>query len=206
MKTKSDLMNEKVLPSQVASREESGRKLSYLEGHFVVRQLNKIFGNGEWSYSINNLTKVEEIDTKTKQGKDVKRVGYLCQLVLKIPSDKGTTEIEDVGFGSGIDASLGKAHESASKEAVTDALKRCAKNLGDAFGLSLYDNKKSNTSQETSQEEKPKFILKAKVPYEDRQKPKDAEFRYDKDKKEWYKKVLEVPKDLQFNFTVEEIK
>jgi recombination DNA repair RAD52 pathway protein len=38
----------------------------------------------------------------------------------------------------------GLAHESASKEAVTDALKRTLRTFGNPFGLALYDKSREN--------------------------------------------------------------
>ena len=37
-------------------------------------------------------------------------------------------------------ASVGAAHDLAMKSAISQALKRCAANLGDQFGLSLYSD------------------------------------------------------------------
>jgi hypothetical protein len=46
---------------------------------------------------------------------------------------------EGCGAGHGIDTDLGQAHESALKEAETDAMKRALMTFGNAFGLALYD-------------------------------------------------------------------
>jgi len=43
------------------------------------------------------------------------------------------------GAGHGIDVDLGLAHESALKEAETDAMKRALMTFGNPFGLALYD-------------------------------------------------------------------
>ena len=48
--------------------------------------------------------------------------------------------MEDVGTGEAINQpSRGDAHDLALKSAVSGALKRCAKDLGDQYGLGLYD-------------------------------------------------------------------
>jgi recombination DNA repair RAD52 pathway protein len=65
----------------------------------------------------------------------------------------------DVGYGDGSDkTNPGKAHELAAKEAVTDALKRCAKNLGMSMGLALYDKTQENVDEGsgTHREEQPR--------------------------------------------------
>lgn len=45
---------------------------------------------------------------------------------------------EGSGAGHGIDADLGQAHESALKEAETDAMKPALMTFGNPFGLALY--------------------------------------------------------------------
>jgi hypothetical protein len=49
---------------------------------------------------------------------------------------------QDVGYGIGQSySSFADAFESAAKEAVTDALKRCLRTWGNRFGNCLYDKK-----------------------------------------------------------------
>src|SRR4051812_31969840 len=48
------------------------------------------------------------------------------------------------GYGSGIDKDIGQAHESAIKEAETDAMKRALMTFGNPFGLALYDKDQAN--------------------------------------------------------------
>jgi hypothetical protein len=47
--------------------------------------------------------------------------------------------IEDGATGSAQNLPYGDAHDFALKNALSYALKRCAKSLGDQFGLSLYN-------------------------------------------------------------------
>ena len=49
---------------------------------------------------------------------------------------------EGCGSGHGLGLSLGEAHESAIKEAETDAMKRALMTFGNPFGLALYDREK----------------------------------------------------------------
>jgi hypothetical protein len=51
---------------------------------------------------------------------------------------------EGWGAGHGIDVDLGMAHESAIKEAETDAMKRALMTFGNPFGLALYDKDQAN--------------------------------------------------------------
>ena len=59
---------------------------------------------------------------------------------ITVGEDSGAQLIrEGCGAGHGIDTDLGQAHESALKEAETDAMKRALMTFGNAFGLALYD-------------------------------------------------------------------
>jgi hypothetical protein len=65
--------------------------------------------------------------------------GWGVSYVARIKLNVGGVCREGVGAGHGIDADLGLAHESAIKEAATDAMKRAAMTFGNPFGLALYD-------------------------------------------------------------------
>lgn len=121
-----------------------GKRLSYVEGWWVISELNRILGPGAWSYRAT----VELVDDS--QGADGKyTVTYLGRCVLTV----GDCVIEDVGAGHGKDKSRGMALESASKEAATDALKRCAKSLGNRLGLALYDKEQTHVADAPAQPE-----------------------------------------------------
>lgn len=144
-------MLEENIPASVVSKREAfrgGPKLSYLESWYVIDRLNQVFGNGNWNYGITELTQVSEDEHNGKY-----RVFYRSRVQLQVPA-LGTL-IEDVGFGNGADKTgFGPAHELACKEAVSDALKRCAKSLGKSMGLALYD--KSQTHVEGEAEAAPR--------------------------------------------------
>ena len=124
----------------VRTREGGGKKtLSYVEGWWVIAEMNRIFGNAGWSYRATvNLVDDSVADDKKHT------VTYLGRCVLTV----GDCVIEDVGAGHGKDRSRGIAIESASKEAATDALKRCAKSLGNRLGLALYDKEQTHVTDE----------------------------------------------------------
>ncbi|MFI0403772.1 MAG: Rad52/Rad22 family DNA repair protein [Cyanobium sp.] len=62
---------------------------------------------------------------------------------------------EGSGAGHGIDVDLGKAHESALKEAETDAMKRALMTFGNPFGLALYDKAQRQVSSAAGQGDRP---------------------------------------------------
>jgi len=132
-----------------------GKTLSYLEGWYVVNRLNKVIGQGNWSYNILGFSKVFEGELKGKFA-----CSYTCQVQLIVSIDGKSCSYMDIGFGDGFDkANPGKAHELATKESVTDAVKRCARNLGMSFGLALYDKSQEFVEEEKVEKKKPKAVV-----------------------------------------------
>lgn len=120
----------------VKTRDQAGRQLQYLSGAYVINRLNEVLGHLRWSYTITRLEKIFSGKAQQKKGV-VYAVSYIASVKLRTINDE--CEYEDVGYGDGFDrTNPGKAHELAVKEAVTDALKRAAKNLGRSMGLGLY--------------------------------------------------------------------
>jgi recombination DNA repair RAD52 pathway protein len=145
----------------IATREGGGRsKLSYLEGWYVIDRLNKVVGQGNWSYD-STVTLLHTGTNKNSRGEDVHSVHYSCRTLLVVRFPNGEQgQYVDYGYGDGSDKqNIGKAHELAIKESVTDALKRCAKNLGMSMGLALYDK-----TQENVEDESPKAVAQAPKP------------------------------------------
>jgi hypothetical protein len=67
-------------------------------------------------------------------------VTYTARVRITVGESTGAQLIrEGCGAGHGIDTDLGQAHESALKEAETDAMKRALMTFGNPFGLALYD-------------------------------------------------------------------
>ena len=128
--------------SAIASREGgAGKQLSYVEGWWVIAQLNRIFPEG-WSYDASETREVYREKGIGKNGKEAWNVAFAAKCRL----EAGGVKIADVGHGTSRDVDLGKAVESAEKEAATDALKRCAKSLGNVLGLALYDKDKERAN------------------------------------------------------------
>lgn len=158
------LLDQKIPRSAVMQREGGGgRSLSYLAGHYVIGRLNEIFGNLGWASDVKRLEVVHQ-GTVERFGKTTHTVHYmaLVRLVVQGP-DGAATEHTDVGYGDGSDKdNPGKAHELAMKEAITDAIKRCAKNLGGSVGLYLYDKDQANVEEDAPAEAAPKQESKPK--------------------------------------------
>ena len=155
-------LDEKIPASCVSVRDGGkGAKLSYLKGHYVIDRLNQVFGSLGWATDLVSLDKLHEGAIKNRYDQDVHYVSYkaIVRLVVETALADGSvlkTAHTDVGFGDGQDgANPGKSHELAMKEAVTDAMKRCAKNLGQSMGLALYDKDQPNVEDDTDAAPKP---------------------------------------------------
>lgn len=114
-----------------------GKFGDYVEAWHVINEANRIFGFNGWTYDLVTLVKTNQNE---KDGRH--HVGYAATVRLTV--DK--VERTDVGHGQGHHPSEGEAHDSAIKEAVTDALKRALRTFGNPFGLALYDKSHANVA------------------------------------------------------------
>ena len=129
--------------SVVAEREQGGKKLSYIEAWHAIAEANRIFGFDGWNretVELRQLGAPREVNGKM-------RVGYSARVRITVTTPTGTTLVrEGCGFGSGIDRDEDQAHESALKEAESDAMKRALMTFGNPFGLALYDKTQANVA------------------------------------------------------------
>lgn len=128
----------------VKERSQAGRKLSYIEGWHAISEANRIFGFDAWTRETLDVRAVSERERKMSSGKDGWSVSYIAKVRVTVA---GVIR-EGIGAGHGIDADLGLAHESAIKEAETDAMKRALMTFGNPFGLALYDKAQANVASE----------------------------------------------------------
>ena len=106
-------------------------QLSYVEGWHVINEANRIFGFDGWS--------CETIET-TCVNSEPDAVTYTAKVRVTV----GDIVREGTGAGHGnTRQGIGINHESAIKEAETDAKKRALISFGNQFGLSLYDKGKA---------------------------------------------------------------
>lgn len=116
-----------------------GKYGDYIEGWHAIAEANRIFGHGGWSYTVQTL-QMTNADAEERNGKTQHKVGYLAVVSVTV----GDATRTDVGHGQGHMPTAGDAHDSAMKEAVTDALKRALRSFGWCFGLALYDKSKEH--------------------------------------------------------------
>lgn len=163
------LLNDKLDKKHVKPAKQYGPKGDYVEGWHAIAEANRIFGFGEWSYTLMACTCVfqgpREIGSQKKPGFGVTYTATVRVMV-------GEVSREDVGAGHGYDVDCGLAHESAIKEAVTDALKRALRTFGNPFGLALYDKSRENVGtpegdakggKDTSQDDDPDSLVFALI-------------------------------------------
>lgn len=128
---------------------------SHLEAWDVRRWLVRVFGFGSFDVETIALDLVKEIEsapgtiTYGNGGTNKKTAWtavYRAQVRLTIWDQfGGHVVLEDGACGDSTNQpSLGDCHDNAAKTALSQALKRCAVNLGDCFGLGLYNDGKLN--------------------------------------------------------------
>jgi DNA repair and recombination protein RAD52 len=122
-----------------------GRYGEYIEGWHAIAEANRIFGFDGWSRETDEIRCVSERETKMGKNKD--RDGWAVSYTARVRVRVGGIVREGCGAGQGIDADCGLAHESAIKEAETDAMKRALMTFGNPFGLALYDKTKANVEE-----------------------------------------------------------
>jgi DNA recombination protein Rad52 len=134
--------------ANVRQREQGRSRVSYLEGWQVIAEANRIFGFDGWqrqTIAVRCVAQAERLigrDQKPGWG-----VTYTARVRVTVTAGGLPPLIrEGSGAGHGIDVDLGQAHESALKEAETDAMKRALMTFGNPFGLALYDKAQRQVS------------------------------------------------------------
>lgn len=140
-----DLLKAPLNMANVKPPKQYGPKGDYIEGWHAMAEANRIFGFDGWNYEIVKNDCVNQAPREI--GKD-KKPGFGVTYVSTVRVTVQGVIREDVGSGHGYDLDCGLAHESAIKEAVTDALKRALRSFGNQFGLALYDKERANVTSE----------------------------------------------------------
>ena len=132
------LLNQKINKNNVSFRSGGGgQQLAYVESWHVIQEANRIFGFDGWSSETIETSLVFE---------DAKCVSYIAKVRITVAN----IIREGTGAGHGRMGGVGDKHESAIKEAESDARKRALMQFGDSFGLSLYDKDKAWLKTEDS--------------------------------------------------------
>jgi DNA repair and recombination protein RAD52 len=125
---------------------QNPRGYSYVEGWHAIAEANRIFGFDGWDRQTIDMRQLGEPE---QDGKGNWRVAYHCRVRITVRGVEGVVITRDgSGYGSGIVKDIRDAHESAIKEAETDAMKRALMTFGNPFGLALYDKEQVNVSDD----------------------------------------------------------
>ena len=139
--------------ANVRQREQGRGKVAYVEGWFAVAEANRIFGFDGWQRQTIAVRCVAQAERPI--GRDQKPgwgVTYTARVRVTVTAGGLPPLVrEGSGAGHGIDVDLGQAHESALKEAETDAMKRALMTFGNPFGLALYDKAQRQVSSAAGQ-------------------------------------------------------
>lgn len=130
-------------PSRIARRSQGGRSLSYLEGWDVKATLIRVFGFGGFDSEVieTKIVDIERIPSDDPRNTTShEQVIVLAQVSLRLAIHQTGAVYCETAASSQKGRDVGEVADFAIKTAATDALKRCAINLGTQFGLSLYNN------------------------------------------------------------------
>jgi hypothetical protein len=128
------LLAGKLSEKAVKTRKQDGRLLSYIEGWYAIAEANRIFGFDGWDRETLETQCIWQ-DAK----REAKSCAYVARVRIRVRAGDWVISRDGSGTGHGSAPSLGEAHESALKEAETDATKRALATFGNLFGLALYD-------------------------------------------------------------------
>ena len=152
-KEQTEQLNQPIDPKVVAFRQQGNMQLAYLESWYVINEANRIFGFDGWQSETVQLDCVQSDD-------------FCVTYIAKVRVTIGDVIREGVGagHGKGKSVNLGDKHESAVKEAESDARKRAFMQFGSQFGLSLYDRTKAwkNPKKDRSAEPVENILVLAK--------------------------------------------
>ena len=152
-KEQTEQLKQPIDPKVVAFRKQGNMQLAYLESWYVINEANRIFGFDGWSSETIQLDCVQSDE-------------FCVTYIAKVRVTVGDVIREGVGagHGKGERVNLGDKHESAVKEAESDARKRAFMQFGSQLGLSLYDRSKAwkNPKKDRSAEPVENILVLAK--------------------------------------------
>lgn len=180
-----DIQIERLLRPIHPNRVHQAEGFSHVEAFDIRAMLIRIFGFAGWSLTETSPpVLIYEKEQALKNGKPGYAVAYRAHLALTIHTAEGdaTYAGSAVGESTMPDYKRGDCHDTAIKTAESQALKRCATNLGDQFGLSLYNDGSTQAYVQTvfgytspQAEAEPQPIAAPSPPPEQEQAPSPAE-------------------------------
>ncbi|NEC20523.1 Rad52/Rad22 family DNA repair protein [Streptomyces parvus] len=135
------LLHRQVDPKRIG-KDDKG--FAHMQAWDIKRYLLRVFGFAGYDTENRELTLVREIENPIPNTNRSKwTVVYRAQVRLTVKDVHGNVlgywDGEAAGAGNNL-PNLADSHDMAMKTATSQAFKRAATHLGDAFGLSLYNN------------------------------------------------------------------
>lgn len=134
---------ERILTPRPSGTFESKNGLTYMPTHEVKAELSRVFGPGNWDHTIHDVRLLWETEVYDESKKKTfYRACYLVACTLRVRDYDGNPVFETTEYHAEANSNLpdrGEAHAMAVTSAESYALRRAALDLGDAFGLHLYD-------------------------------------------------------------------
>ena len=119
-----------------------GKGKSHVSQQDVTAHLIRMFGFGHFDFEVVETELLFETPRTENVGTNSRwDVCYraLCRLTIRDQDGGGIAVYEDGSTATAQNQTRGDAHDLAYKSAISLSKKRCAINLGDQFGLSLYN-------------------------------------------------------------------
>ncbi len=135
-------LSAKLNGKHVRSRKLDGIELSFIEGWHCLAEANRVFGFDGWDRETLSAKCVWDGNWGGRKG-----CAYTALVRIRVRAGDAVVYRDGSGVGHGWAQTLGEAHESALKEAETDATKRALATFGNPFGLALYDKAQRGVRQ-----------------------------------------------------------
>jgi hypothetical protein len=117
---------------------KDGKGNAHLAANDVIAHLNRLFGFTGWHKEVLSCECIFEMPNAKNNGRWDVCYKAQVRLTIKDPDGEVVAIYEDGSTGSAQNQTRGDGHDLAMKSAISLALKRAAKDLGDQLGLSLY--------------------------------------------------------------------
>ena len=141
MSLSSEQVQELLKPIDKARVSKDGKGFAHVEAWDIRRTMNRIFGFAGWSARVDQMELVSEREVTQRNGKTGWNVIYRARCTIEVGNFMtDVAAYTEWAAGDATNPTLADAHDQAIKTAESQAFKRCAVNLGDQFGLSLYKN------------------------------------------------------------------
>ncbi|MCM6776247.1 RAD52 family DNA repair protein [Nocardia sp. CDC159] len=122
---------------------KDGKGHAHVSQQDITAHLIRVFGFGNFDTDVRYVELVFEEPRVNKQGEPSGRwdacYRAMVRLTVKDPHGNELAHYEDGSTATAQNQTRGDAHDLAFKSAISLAKKRAAINLGDQFGLSLYN-------------------------------------------------------------------